>query len=292
MAKIEGAFEKELEVRMPVRLEVKTGSGDVDVLPGEDGRLRVSAEFDVEASSQGQAEELARRIEADPPIEVEGDLVRIGDLSKYSLGRQPLGPFAVFDFSISAPRETQAMLNSGSGDHQVRGLRGPVRVRAGSGDVQIEDIEGDVDVGVGSGDIRIARARLAVSAESGRGDVDLTETTGPVTVKAGCGDVSLRDIGGNIDASVGHGDITLESPVGAGAEWALKAGSGDVELLLPRDSQFRLCAVSVSGDIETDFDLESLGRIGRKKVEGQVGEDKSAGINVTTGHGDITIEAR
>jgi len=187
--------------------------------------------------------------------------------------------------------ETEARLSSGSGDQEVRGLKGPVIAKAGSGDVQIEDIEGDVDVAIGSGDIVVAGVRSSVSADVGRGDIDLRGITGRVSLRAGSGDVALHELGGSTDVSIGHGDISLESPVADGAEWVFKVGSGDVSLLLPSDSEFKLRAVSVSGEIEADFGLEPSGRMGMR-VEGQVGENPTSGINVKTAHGDIEIKAR
>jgi len=292
MARIEGRFEKELEVRTPLRLEVETGSGDIEVQRGEDGRLKVSAEFEVRAGSREEAEELARRIEDDPPIVVEGDLVRVGELGKYGLSPQPLGRSAVFDFSISAPPETGVQVSSGSGDQHVSGLKGPVTAKAGSGDIQIEDIEADIDAGAGSGDVSVARVRSSVTVGVGRGDVDLSETSGPVSAKVGSGDVAVKDLGGNIQVSIGRGDIALESPVPDGAEWVLQAGSGDASLVLPRESRFKLNAVSISGEIETDFGLDPSERNGMKKLEEQVGADPTAVVSIKIAHGDIKLEAR
>src|SRR4030042_132736 len=188
MAKIEGRLEREMEVKVPLRLEVVTGSGDISVDRGEDGKLRVTSEFEVRAGSQKEAEELARMIKEDPPIEVEGDLVRVGGLSKYNLGTWPAGPSAVLDFSVSAPFETEARIKPGPGD------------------------------------------------------LDLGEIGGEVSVRTGSGDAHLRSVGSNVNVAVGSGDVSLESDVPDGAEWILKAGSGDVGLLLPGGSRFNLRA--------------------------------------------------
>ena len=159
MAKIEARFEREMEVRVPLQLEVATGSGDISVHRGEEGKLRVTSEFGVRAGSQEEAEELARRIREDPPIEVEGDLVRVGGLRKYNLRTWAAGPSAVFDFSISTPSETEVRVESGSGDQSVRNLKGPVTAKAGSGDIQVQDVEGHVEIDTGSGDIAVVRVR-------------------------------------------------------------------------------------------------------------------------------------
>jgi hypothetical protein len=291
MARIESRFEREMQVGVPLRLEVATGSGDISVGRGEDGRLRVTSEFEVRAGSQKEAEELARRIREDPPIEVERDLVRIGGLSKYNLGTWPAGPSVVFDFSVSAPSETDVQVKSGSGDQDVTGLKGPVTARAGSGDIQVRDIEGRVEIDTGSGDIAVARVASNVNANAGSGDLDLDEIGGEVSVHTGSGDVGLRDLGGNLHVSVGSGDIDLESAIADGVEWVIKAGSGDLDVHLPGGSRFNLSARSALGEIETDFGLKASGGIGNR-VEGKVGENPTSSITVKTAHGDVRIAAK
>jgi len=291
MAKIETSFEREMEVMVPLRLEVTTGSGDISIDRGEDGKLRVTSEFEVRADSQKEAEELARMIREDPPIEVEGDLVRVGGLSRYKLGTWPAGPSAVFDFSVSAPFETEVRVKSGSGDQVVCNLKGPVMAKAGSGDIQVQDVEGRVEIDTGSGDIAVVRVRSSVSASIGSGDLDLGEIGGEVSVRIGSGDARLRHLGGSMHVASGSGDVNLESTVHDGVEWILKAGSGDVGLLLPGGSRFNLSARSALGEIETGFGLKASGGIG-KRVEGKVGDNPTSKITIETARGDIKIAAK
>lgn len=291
MAKIEGTFEREMEVKVPVRLEVATGSGDISVQRGEDGKLTVTSEFQVRAGSHEEAEELARRIKEDPPIEVEGNLVRVGGLSKYDLGTWPAGPSVVFDFSVSAPFETEVRVKSGSGDQDVRSLKGPVMAKAGSGDVQVQDVEAQVEIDAGSGDVAATRVRSSVRVDAGNGDLDLGEIGGEVSVRVGAGDAHLRSMGSNMNVAIGSGDVSLESDIPDGVEWVLRAGSGDVELLLPSGSRFSLSARSGVGEIETGFGLRASGLVG-KRVEAKVGESPTSSITIKTGHGDIRIAAK
>ena len=291
MAKIEGAFEREMEAKVPLRLEVATGSGDISVQRGEDGKLRVTSEFKVRAASHEKAEELARRIKEDPPIEVEGDLVRVGGLSKYDLGAWPIGSSVVFDFSVSAPFDTEVRVKSGSGDEDVHGLKGPVTAKAGSGDVRVQDIEAQVEIDVGSGDVAVARVRSSVRADAGNGDLDLREIGGEVSVRVGSGDARLRSLGGKMNVATGSGDVSLESNVPDGVDWVLRAGSGDVELLVPGGSRFNLSARSGVGEIETGFGLRASGLVG-KRVDGKVGENPTSSITIKTGSGDIKIAAK
>lgn len=291
MPKVQDSFEKSLEVAGPLRLEVQTGSGEIKLAQSEDGKLSVSSSFKVRARSEQEAKELAGRIKMDPPIEVAADLVRIGDLGKYGFGHWPFGPSVVFDFLIRAPAETEARLDSGSGEQQVRGLKGPIKAEAGSGDVEVADIEADVDVDIGSGDITLARVGGKVKVDAGSGDIELTEIAGRAEVDVGSGDVLLNEMGGDVEVEAGSGDIILESAIGANASWTLETGSGDVRLLLPPDSQFKLQAKTNSGEFETDVPLELSGKIG-KSVEGKVGENPTAAVRINTSSGDIRIKIK
>ena len=67
MAKIKDSFQKMLKVKGPLRLEVETGSGDIEVRRGEEGKLLVHGEFQVRARSE-EARKISARIVEDPPI--------------------------------------------------------------------------------------------------------------------------------------------------------------------------------------------------------------------------------
>jgi hypothetical protein len=291
MAKVEDSFEESLEVSGPLRLDVRTGSGEIELVRSEDGKLSVSSSFKVRARSEQEAKELAGRIKLDPPVEFAGDLIRIGDLGKYGFGHWPFGPSVVFDFVIRAPAETEARLDSGSGDQEVRGLKGPIKTEAGSGDVEVADVEADVDVDTGSGDIRLGRVGGEAKVDAGSGDIELNQIAGRAKVDVGSGDVLLKEMGGDVEVEAGSGDIILESAIGANASWTLDTGSGDVRLLLPSHSQFSLRAKTNSGEFETDFPLVLSGKIG-KSVEGKVGENPTAVVQIKTSSGDIRISIK
>ena len=134
------------------------------------------------------------------------------------------------------------------------------------------------------------RVGSSASVKAGSGDLDLAEIGGEVSVRIGSGDIRLRQLGGSAHVATGSGDINLESAIEDGAEWVFKAGSGDVDLILPGGSRFNLSARSVLGEIQTDFGLRASGGIG-KRVDGKVGEDPASSITVRTAHGDVRIAA-
>ncbi len=291
MAKIEERFERALAVRGPTKVVVRTGSGDFQITRGGENQVLVRARFVVRALPSQQAQELAEKIKADPPIEVVGDTITIGDLSKYYEGVSWFFPSISMDFEIEAPYETEAELNSGSGDQLIREIRGPVQTEAGSGDLEITGIEREVAARTGSGDIKIIEA-AAVSAKAGSGDIALSEIKGDVRLNVGSGDIALTQIGGNIQCETSSGDIRVDSKVGAGVRWQLETSSGDVSVTLPGEARFAIAAETSSGDIEIDFPLTVSGKLSKRAVRGTVGESPEAEIRIETSSGDIRVKKK
>lgn len=125
-----------------------------------------------------------------------------------------------------------AALNAtvGSGDLEVRDIKGPLQARVGSGDLDARDVgsmqlhsvgsgdaeirivRGDASVGsVGSGDVRIERVDGSVKLGTlGSGDIELIGIAGGVEMESvGSGDLDVRDVGGDFTLhNIGSGDVS------------------------------------------------------------------------------------
>jgi DUF4097 and DUF4098 domain-containing protein YvlB len=295
MAKIEGTFERTLNVSGPIKLRVETGSGDIRVSSGQDAHVFVLARFTIGAVSGEGARALAEKIKEDPPIEVNGNTITIGDLSRYE---NELGIFSRFfssgiimDFDVQVPYETEVELDSGSGDQEISGIRGPVSADAGSGDIEINGIEKEAVADTGSGDIQVIRA-AKVDADAGSGDVTLRKISGDVQIDVGSGDIVLEEIAGGIEVDAGSGDIHIDSKMGSEAKWNLETASGDICLLLPEETCFALEAETSSGEIEVNFPLTVSGKLGRGELRGTVGQNPKAEIYIETSSGDVQIQKK
>lgn len=291
----EDSFQTTLDVSGPIKLIVDTGRGDIRVTHGQDDKVFVSSRFIVRAPDEEDARELADRIKEDPPIEIEGNTIKLGDLSKYKNGFGVFGWFfntsISMSFDVQVPYDTEAELDSGSGDQTVSGIRGPVSVDAGSGDVEINGIEKEAVADTSSGHIKVTGA-AKVDADAGSGHVMLSEISGDAKIDVGSGDVSLENIGGDIQVDTGSGDIKIDSALGRGIQWRLDTGSGDVLLMLPADARFVIAAETSSGEIEVDFPLTVSGKLRKRELRGAVGESPEAEIRVETSSGDIKIKKK
>ena len=95
-------------------------------------------------------------------------------------------------------------LEDGSGEVEIRGARGDVRVVDGSGSVIIEDVEGSVRISDGSGEIRARNVTGDfIVDEDGSGNIDVSGVGGTMRVE--------DDGSGNIDVDRVAGDFVVDS---------------------------------------------------------------------------------
>lgn len=111
-------------------------------------------------------------------------------------------PIRVKDGSGSAEIRDVARLEvvDGSGELDIRGVRGNVEVTDGSGSLSIRDVSGDVRVEDGSGSIEVERIRGSVRiVEDGSGSIDVDEVSGDFTVERdGSGGVEWDRVSGTV----------------------------------------------------------------------------------------------
>jgi hypothetical protein len=304
LAAEEGHFERTLKVTGPVELDVRTGSGSIEVRAGEASTVRVSGT--IRASERwldgGEtAERKVRYLESNPPIEQHGNIIKIGHLEDHELEQN-----ISISYEIVTPVETRLRSGTGSGSQTIGGIHGPLDASTGSGSVRIVNIGDTVKASTGSGNIHIEGAKGSVRASTGSGsihatgvagglrastgsgDVTLEQTApGDVEVSTGSGSVELRGAHGSVHAQTASGSISVEGE-GAGS-WRLGTASGGVTVRLPAKQGFTLHARTVSGSIHTDREMTVQGTLSRHELEGKVGEGGFL-LDVSTVSGNIRIE--
>ena len=104
----------------------------------------------------------------------------------------------------------------------------PVKIAVGSGDAWVTGTA-SLDANVGSGDLEIKRVRGKVSAKVGSGDIGIEDIGSLHVTSIGSGDVSARGVGGDVEVgSIGSGDFKLRTAKGNVDIGSI--GSGDAEL--------------------------------------------------------------
>lgn len=304
LAEARGSFRKELKVTGTPDVEIVTGSGNITVRAGDGSTVSVNARIHAGNNwfnGDGMAaEEKVRRIEADPPVRQNGNLISIGKIDDPALRKN-----ISIDYEVTVPAGTKLKSETGSGDQKIEGVNGALRATTGSGNVEAHDVGGEARLSTGSGDVRLDNVKGRVYANTGSGNVSATgveaglyaETgsgdvtfeqvgSGDVVAKTGSGNVHIRNLKGGLEASTGSGDISVTGE--ARGNWDLHTGSGGIDLQLPQQASFEVNAHSSSGDVTIDHPVTMQGKIRRNHVEGKVG---GGGVLLTlrTGSGDIRV---
>jgi DUF4097 and DUF4098 domain-containing protein YvlB len=296
-----GGFDRTLQVSGPVDMEITSGSGHITVHAGASGTVHVSAKIHASNSWSGMsAAEKIRKIEQHPPIEQQGNTIRIGKLEDHDLQRN-----ISIDYDVTVPAQTKLSSHTGSGDQTISGLQLSVAVNTGSGGVTVENLGADGRIRSGSGDLKINSIRGVLNAETGSGNIHARGAGGEVYAQTGSGEVEIEQVGpGNVRAETGSGNVKLYGikgglrvETGSGdiraegeptGDWRVGAGSGSIKLKIPSQASFNLDARTSSGRLTTSHQINSQGTISHNHIQGKAGNGGVL-LDLHTGSGDIEI---
>ena len=225
---VEGGFDRTLTVGGPVDLDIRTGAGGVHIRSGAAGSVHVVARIRAYAADSADATARVRRIEATPPIEQNGNTIRIGQVADSDLYRN-----VAIGYDVTVPEATRVHSVAGSGGQTISG-----------------PLQGPVDATTGSGGVRLTGVRGAVRARTGSGGIHIEgQPVRPWNLRAGSGGIRMSVTGDTpfeVDASAGSGGISSAQTVsvtgerskqrlrgtirGGGALVQLEAGSGGIRI--------------------------------------------------------------
>jgi DUF4097 and DUF4098 domain-containing protein YvlB len=261
----QGSFDRSLTVSGNVELDVTTDSGGIRVTPGASGSVHVHAILKGQHSffDSGNVEERIRELERNPPIEQNGNRVRIG----YVHSRDLLRGISM-RLEIQTPHDTRVRARADSGGIRVEGIQGPADCHTDSGGIEVRDVGSEVRAGADSGGIHMENVKGATYAHVDSGGIDLT------------------DISGSIDAETDSGGIRVSQT--SAAPIRAKADSGGVSVRLASNAGYDINVESESGHISVP-EISTQGEISRHHVEGKVrGGGPMVKIHVDSGN--VTID--
>ena len=282
----EGTFDKTLSVSGPVNLDLTTGSGDVTVRAGGSNQVivhgRVRSSNDNWFGMGGNSESAVKSVQSNPPIEQNGNSIRIG----YNIPEDAKRHVSI-SYEVTVPADTNFQGHSGSGTITVEGVRRGATVSTGSGDVRLKDVAGESNARSGSGEIRGQDVSLPFTAHTGSGGIEADLTgSGDANVESGSGSVRLRGVKGGLRARTGSGDVSVDGS--ATSAWNLHTGSGSVRMALGSGG-VNLNAHTGSGSIHSDLPITVLGSFRRNELKGSV-RGGGPEVEVSTGSGDVDIK--
>jgi hypothetical protein len=297
----EGHFDRTLTVSGPVDLDLQTGSGDITVRPGNAGSVEIHAKIKANDWHFGSNSSQIEAIEKNPPIQQDGNTIRIGHVEDHDLLRH-----ISISYEITTPKETKLHSTSGSGDEKIDGIAGPVETTSGSGGLHVHDIGSDVRANTGSGDVDVQNVHGSARISTGSGGLQATGIGGSLVASTGSGDVKLEQTAaGDVDVSTGSGEVTLDHIKGGArvrtgsgnihaegeptGPWKLHTGSGDVDIKLPAGAAFEVAAMTSSGSIHSDHEITMSGNLNPHELRGKVNGGGPL-IELHTSSGSIRID--
>jgi hypothetical protein len=208
-----GEFQRTLTVNGPVDLNVRTGSGNIQVRTGAADRVQIVGRISAGSWRDGMdPAERVKRVESAPPITQTGNVISLGDTNN-----DPMYRNVAISYELIVPPNTRLNAQTGSGNQTVGSLDGEVRAQTGSGSIRIERTGGSLHAQTGSGQIEADSVGGEVRAQTGSGSVDIRQIVrGDVSVQTGSGSVSLdlpEDAAYTLDAQTGSGSITTSEPM-------------------------------------------------------------------------------
>src|SRR5712691_4883845 len=164
-----GSFDRTLNVKGPIRLELNNTSGDVSIAGTSDGKVHIHAEARASGMGFASPEKRVSEFIANPPIEQRGDTIRIGEEMR------TLRNISV-SYVIEVPRETEVSSAVLSGAQTIQDVRGPVKAEAASGSIRVSNIERQTQVSSLSGSIRADNIGDDLRANSASGTKTVSGT--------------------------------------------------------------------------------------------------------------------
>jgi DUF4097 and DUF4098 domain-containing protein YvlB len=206
---VDGTFERRLPMSGPVSINVATTSGAIVVRVGDAASARIAGKIEVSArrgTKAAEVQERVRQLEENPPIEQDGDVIRIGSVTDESLRR------AAIAYEITVPAGTPVQASSGCGTIDVEGL-------------------GEITAKTLAGNIRLQQCAAGnIDARTNAGNIKLSGVHGGVKARSGCGNIRVDGVPvSNWHLRSGAGNVKLLVPEDAAFEVVARTGAGHVK---------------------------------------------------------------
>ena len=234
-------FEQTFEVKTPARLRVSNVRGHVDVQPGEDGIINVTAVKHQGVGGNGKTKIFIGQ-ESDGLVIVEAKYEN--SITDFFGINKP----CKVDFSIRVPHTCSVKVNCVSSSATINGLEGDFEVQGVSGDINLANMNGTFDFNSVSGKI---------TAENLIGPLEMNNVSGKVQI-------TESQIPSMIGKSV-SGSAIIETPLTEGP-YEFKSVSGNMSVITPEDTACTISIKSVSGVAKVNLPVTSRTGVRNKEI--------------------------
>jgi hypothetical protein len=281
--------DRNLVVTGEVGLDVSSNPGGVTIKAGSVGSVRIHAVIRplYGTLDLGLAEANIRALEKNPPVEQQGNRIRIGYVSDPAILRA-----VSIHFDIETPHATSVRAHTTSGGIRIDGIAGPAFADSQSGRIEINDLAADIEVTNSSGAVVIRKAGSRISVRNGSGGIQILGAQGRVDVETTSGRTEISEVHGDVRSRTNSGSIRIDNASGA---VVANNHSGSIEVLQLsgpaqaetqsgsiRISQINPAAISartVTGQIKVDLAGGRGYTIDAKSRSGKVSGPKTTGAD-------------
>ena len=246
-------IEKTFTVASPARLNLTNIRGSIEIRPGEEGVIRVTATKDANSGD-------AKRTEIEFLQEADGTVKAATRFPEgawsWLFGSYPCR----VDYVVTAPRKCSLKINAVSCDTLADGLEGDFAFKSVSGGMTLRSLSGPVKVNSVSGDLILADLTGDLNLKTVSGKVTGQHIQGRVYLDTVSGRVSLDESNlSSVVASTISGGMSYQTAFGAGP-YHFNSVSGDVEFLVPPETRCSAELRAISGKLSTKIPATSTSR--------------------------------
>jgi DUF4097 and DUF4098 domain-containing protein YvlB len=270
---------KTFEVAQAPTLIIESDAGNVQLVGGTGGSVRVEAEK--HAPTVAEAEKMTYSVED------RADTIRIvyRDPDRSHHDRH-------IDFKIQAPADSVLQVTTGGGNIDASGFSQGITGHTGGGNVRAANMAGTVRLNTGGGNIDGGGLNGTVDLSTGGGNIGaFGDLRGSVALATGGGNISAESVSGEVKAQTGAGNIFVGGSLTGNCQ--LSTGAGNIDAIVPADSNLSIHAATSMGHIHDGFGLNAntAQMHGPTMLSGQIGSGAN-NLNIRTGIGNVSLQKR
>lgn len=254
--------ERVFKVTSPASLTLANINGSVQILPGDDGEVKVSA---VKHLDHGNAERTQIIIE-----QLENEQVSV----KTHFAQNGIKLFhnrpCDVDYFVHMPKSSNVDVSGVSCTQSMEGLEGELKLVSVSGEIKVHSLKGKLKASTVSGNVSGDQLSGSLKFNAVSGDIRLSDS-------------NLTTVRGNTVS----GNIHLQSPLGEGP-YKFDSVSGDIYLSVPAGTHCTVETHSLSGDAKIQLPVTSQHRSNGIKYFEVAGG--GVGISLNSVSGDLHLE--
>jgi DUF4097 and DUF4098 domain-containing protein YvlB len=258
-------IEKTFIVTSPAHLNLSNIRGSVEIRPGEDGIVHVTATKD---GHSGDANRTEIELSQDPD-----GTVKVATRFPEGAWSWLFGSFPCrVDYVVQAPRNCFLKVNTVSSGIIAKGFEGDFSFHSVSGEMTLRELSGPVKVNTISGEVELAELTGGLRMTTVSGKVSGKRIRGAVQMNTISGKISLEESSlPSVDATTVSGGMVYQTAFSEGP-YRFNSVSGDVELLVPPETHCSAELHAISGKLFTKLPATSIARQnGNQTVEIQGG---------------------